>query len=166
MKLRAKVAIQDQLGLERDNTWCGLPPKNKMSSNVAAYHGHPLDPEKRQIRLIKLRPGPDDAPVICSSSVVSLDDKPEYMALSYVGGSPLDPEHMNFNGCVDFPVTRNLHTALVHLHEGRKEVTVWADALSINQSDVKEKGHQISLMGDMYSHSTHTCLSRRYLGKE
>jgi len=128
-----------------------------MSINIALYDDQPLDPEKHQIRLIKLCPGSQDAPIICSSSVVSLDDKPEYMALSYVWGSPVDPNYIS-NGFVDIPVTRNLHTALSHLRDEKNEVTLWADALSINQSDFQEKGHQISLMGDIYRHSTHTCI--------
>lgn len=30
------------------------------------------------------------------------------------------------------------------------EKTIWADALSINQSDILEQTHQIGLMGDIY----------------
>lgn len=53
-----------------------------------------LNPERREIRLLKLLPprsGPSPARsalVNCTLEHVSLDDEPQYQALSYVWGDP------------------------------------------------------------------------------
>src|SRR5271154_835203 len=78
---------------------------------MAQFEYKPLDPTKRQIRLLKLlpieqdsleRPLTDpvelktasrsevhDSPITCKVEVVSLNDNPEYLALSYTWGDPL-----------------------------------------------------------------------------
>jgi hypothetical protein len=47
-------------------------------------------------------------------------------------------------------LTVNLHDALQALRYEDTIRTLWADAIAINQSDVKEKGHQVALMGPIY----------------
>lgn len=52
-------------------------------------------------------------------------------------------------------VTKNLHHALKHLsHVDTKQARpkyLWVDALCINQIDIREKNHQVALMGRIYS---------------
>ena len=50
-------------------------------------------------------------------------------------------------------ITRNLHAALYHLRHPQKSRTIWIDALCINQYDVDERNHQISLMRSIYSNA-------------
>ncbi|KAJ4289069.1 hypothetical protein N0V90_011411 [Kalmusia sp. IMI 367209] len=48
-------------------------------------------------------------------------------------------------------VTKNLYDALRHIRSENSNREIWVDALCINQADVKERNHQVSLMGDIYS---------------
>lgn len=60
-------------------------------------------------------------------------------------------------------VTKNLHAALQRLRYLDRPRTLWVDALSINQTDGKEKTAQVSIMNEIYS-STLQCLI--WLGEE
>ncbi|KAF3038977.1 hypothetical protein E8E12_002657 [Didymella heteroderae] len=86
----------------------------------------PLDYEKREIRLLHfhhpqvgfLDEGYDEGTDIdstselhCSFSIVSLDDDPQYDALSYVWGDTSEACHINLDG-MTISVTANLHKAL------------------------------------------------------
>jgi len=60
-------------------------------------------------------------------------------------------------------VTRNLHAALNRLRLPDKPRTLWVDAICIDQADVVEKGHQVALMGEIYSKTTRGII---FLGEE
>lgn len=139
----------------------------------------PLDPSLRQIRLLRVNPDPSDLSAVLE--IVSLDDDPKYTALSYTWGTDYPdgagitlrgPEHTS-----RVPMTRNLQAVLQHLcaaaasgahyaaGEGDKQqqqqqpiITLWVDALCINQADTAEKSHQITLMRDVYSRAEETCI--------
>ena len=114
-----------------------------------------------EVRLLKITPssGGDidnenksDALLLCSLETRSLGDKDlHFDALSYVWG---DATHL-MPILVDnklFLVTRNLFEAL---HSFRKNKVVsgflWIDAICINQQDVNERNHQVTLMRQLYS---------------
>ncbi|KAJ1325984.1 HET domain-containing protein [Microdochium nivale] len=121
-----------------------------------------LDHLRSQIRLLKLEPtfaSPpqdplqtaffDDTPVRCSIEVVSLDDNPKFVALSYAWGNLNETAPITING-VEVHVTRNLRRALA-LHSSRQhEYPIWADAVCINQANLGEKSSQIKLMSRVY----------------
>jgi hypothetical protein len=74
-------------------------------------------------------------------------DAPEdYIALSYVWGVPeyewplLSPQGTLY-------LTRNLEEALKRLRIPQNSISLWADAVCINQEDTRERGHQVALMG-------------------
>jgi hypothetical protein len=48
----------------------------------------PLNPERREIRVVHLQSGEWTDEIECTLEVVSLDDSPDYMTLSYVWGDP------------------------------------------------------------------------------
>lgn len=52
----------------------------------------------------------------------------------------------------------NLHAALKHLRRETQEVTVWVDALCINQNDTEEKSEQISHMPSIYRRAYNVCI--------
>lgn len=123
----------------------------------------PLDPSLRQIRLLRVEPSPSDLSAVLET--VSLDDDPKYTALSYTWGTELSSgAGIALNGpghgqASRLPITRNLQVVLEHLCAGQdKPVTLWVDALCINQADVEEKSHQITLMKDVYSKAEATCV--------
>ncbi|KOC10748.1 hypothetical protein AFLA70_197g002161 [Aspergillus flavus AF70] len=73
-----------------------------------------------------------------------------YEALSYVWGD-LNNSRLISLGNYDFPVTKNLHTALLYLRDQYIERIIWVDALCINQEDLNEKGEQVRRMAEIYS---------------
>jgi hypothetical protein len=119
----------------------------------------PLDPSKREIRLIELFPRATNTSTQreraprCNLIHVSLDDKPVYVALSYTWGDPQDTEIITV-GESSVSVTRNLHSALKHLQYDKTVRIIWIDALCINQSDNEEKSRQVQLMGQIYQRAT------------
>ena len=115
-----------------------------------------LPPSQPHIRVLILSPGTPDTPLTCSTTAIPLCSPPHsfYEALSYVWGSPLDPEHITFNGQEGFPVTKNLFIALKYLRSTERERVLWVDALCINQQDVAERNEQVRLMGDVYKNAS------------
>jgi hypothetical protein len=85
---------------------------------------------------------------------VSLDDKPNYWALSYVWGDPDDTEPICIEGQT-FMVTRNLREALKRVRNlGTTETLdwfLWIDSVCIKQQDLDEKCWQVSIMARIYS---------------
>lgn len=113
---------------------------------------------ENEIRLVHLEPSDQlDDRIIASMSVVSLDSKERYHAISYAWGSPICDDYIVCEG-VRLPVTKNLHDGLTRIREKmavRREdripprwflPTIWADAICINQSDREEKALQVQRM--------------------
>jgi hypothetical protein len=119
----------------------------------------PLDPSKTEIRLIKLHPRPAntstqrDLTPRCDLIHVSLDDKPDYAALSYTWGDPRDTEMITV-GLSSVPVTQKLYSALEHLRYDKTVRVIWIDALCINQGDNEEKSWQVQLMREIYQRAS------------
>ena len=99
------------------------------------------------------------APIRCRLVHVKLSDQPSYVALSYVWGDPRVTSPVLIDG-IPFQVTTNLHGALEEYRRemlvraddpGRPSLPLWADAVCINQADLREKALQIPRMGDIYS---------------
>jgi hypothetical protein len=114
------------------------------------YQYQPLSKENRDFRLLLLQPGKFESRIECVIQNASLDrDDLEYEALSYVWGddSARVPIWVNSRKT---KVTINLEQALRHLRAENNSVTIWADALCINQSDLEEKTHQVRMMREIY----------------
>jgi hypothetical protein len=86
---------------------------------------------------------------------VDLDDDPPYIGLSYVWGSELNLDPFVLNGH-EVKFTRNLAMALEHIQEEVDEVTLWIDALCIDQSNIEEKSAQVRRMRDIYTTAVYT----------
>lgn len=117
----------------------------------------PLDADRGEIRIIELLPGSFDSDIRCHLKYTTLDS-PEsipYEALSYVWGKPDFTEPLEFEGH-QVLVTKNLATALRHLRPDANGSPrrIWVDAICINQNDVAERNHQVTIMKDIYSHCT------------
>jgi hypothetical protein len=52
-------------------------------------------------------------------------------------------------------ITQNLYDALRHVRFEDSNREIWVDTLCINQADIPERNHQVSLMGDIYSSAVH-----------
>jgi hypothetical protein len=111
----------------------------------------PLDPSERQIRHLTLTSSASERILQCALHTVSQASNPEYTALSYVWGDEKIRSTIEINGQMT-SITTNLDTALRNLWQKQGEgVSVWADAICINQADDKEKASQVRMMGDIYS---------------
>jgi hypothetical protein len=104
------------------------------------------------IRLLELAPGTWHEQVSVRMLVVELGHHLKYDALSYVWGDPKNPATILCNGR-EMKVTRGLHTALTTIRYLERPRIVWADAVCINQEDLKERSYQVSFMGSIYRHA-------------
>jgi hypothetical protein len=97
-----------------------------------------------------LAPALDDQDVTkCNFSLASFDQEVNYEALSYAWGDVTPVMAILLEG-QSVLITKNLHSALSDLRYKDKEHTLWTDALCINQSDLAERTHQVSLMSSVY----------------
>jgi Heterokaryon incompatibility protein (HET) len=145
-------------------------------------------PSKRHIRLLHLLPRAEvpfpspfwsDAETIhCSIKIISLDEKPEYDALSYTWGNPItvyENEEQAKAGAKIFDKSReivcngapltvsaNLYDALIAIRRVPRDVfkgfierpraeNIWIDAICINQNDTAERNAQVAIMDQIYS---------------
>lgn len=121
-----------------------------MASNIY----EPLAENGPDIRLLRNQPSenPRDStiPVKCELFTVYFSDTPSYRALSYVWGGAPGPPSIIVNG-KEFLVTDSLHgAALLHLRRDTDSLIFWIDAICINQSDLIERGQQVTHMRDIY----------------
>ncbi|RMY70843.1 hypothetical protein D0863_05525 [Hortaea werneckii] len=112
----------------------------------------PLDKEKREIRIILLQPSEEENDALYADlEIASLDNSPEYKAISYVWGDASDTTAMFVNGGKVIQITKNLAAALRRFREDRVVVPLWADAVCINQADFRERADQVSMMAEIYA---------------
>ena len=114
----------------------------------------PLTSDNNEIRVLRIDPAqPHDHDIHCSLETISLNSKTAYQALSYEWGPPdagVPPSRVLLNAH-EVSTTPNLRLALQHLEKG---LAYWIDALCIDQSNDKERGHQVRLMTDIYRHAS------------
>ncbi|KAL8918371.1 MAG: hypothetical protein Q9208_007390 [Pyrenodesmia sp. 3 TL-2023] len=73
-----------------------------------------------------------------------------YTALSYTWGDPSSPGFIILNDCHILPISRNLEAALRQLRLPTDPLSLWVDAICINQADAEEKESQVGMMRDIY----------------
>lgn len=111
----------------------------------------PVDSTNRQIRLLFVDAGQAPDEIRCSLLPVYLrNDCPRYEALSYTWGRSYSPRHIFLNGSL-FAITPSLYGALKRLRRNDASRVLWVDALSIDQSNIPERGKQVLLMKLIYS---------------
>jgi Heterokaryon incompatibility protein (HET) len=123
-----------------------------MGSMVEQLYLAPLDPIRKEIRLLSLQKT-ESSQLQFALTTASLDDNVLFYALSYCWGDPDVTESVQVNG-KDISVTTNLKaalTALCELEGGKYLTALWVDAISIDQTHSTEKNHQVFLMRDIYS---------------
>lgn len=133
----------DENELEADDFWGkeGLEP----------YQYTPISPG--EIRCLVLEPGHDNEPLSCTLEVHQIADKPDYEAISYVWGTPVMCHKIKCHGR-QTSITRNLRDVLRQCRLPDSTRVLWADSVCINQNDDREKSHQVSVMGKIYSQAT------------
>ncbi|CZT43758.1 uncharacterized protein RSE6_03840 [Rhynchosporium secalis] len=129
-----------------------------------------LTPHPERIRLLHVLPEKEDASaqlskglkkenlppssletlVACTLSHASLVDRPVYDALSYTWGDASLTTPILIDGSI-VEVTKNLEAALRHLRLKDRTLTLWVDAVCINQQNDMEKSEQLEHMRPIYA---------------
>lgn len=126
---------------------------NGETASTSSIYGS-LNPAAREIRLLRIEPGPMfDSPIVCTLYAVSLDDEPSYECLSYVWGNQDHKRVVTVNN-FEMPVGDNLELAMRRVRRTDRPLIIWIDALSINQKDITERNSQVRLMDRIYSQAT------------
>lgn len=91
-------------------------------------------------------------PLYGTLRVVSLTKGPRYAALSYVWGNKSPPKSRHSVRCngQDIEITENCQSALFCLRERFGRINIWVDSICIDQKNMKERGHQVRIMGRIY----------------
>ncbi|GIZ42811.1 hypothetical protein CKM354_000606500 [Cercospora kikuchii] len=157
------------------------PQPTSTDSDGALY----LPTPPHHIRVLKLAPGPMEAPLIAALEQISVEfdytrdssgwrlpcsfgmsftkqKKVPYTAISYCWGDDNFIRPITVSGHPKM-ITITLDGILRHLRDPEKEVTLWADQLCINQQSPADKESQVKLMGMVYTKSCNTVI---WLGKE
>lgn len=152
--------------------WRLSPEWNKMDqrltqSNGSAPHNSTVYerlPETPGIfRLVVLRPAiSKNAPIDCVLCIESLNNNPQYQALSYTWGNPTQTREISVNKR-SFTITENLFIALRHLRNVSRCRVIWVDALCINQNDIPERNQQVQHMRKIYRRASEVLI---WLGSE
>ncbi|KAI1737933.1 heterokaryon incompatibility protein-domain-containing protein [Xylaria scruposa] len=115
---------------------------------------YPTQLNSSNVRVLSIQPGAEEGPIECKLYVRDINTDGIEAALSYAWGKgPLSDETITVDGST-FSVTKNLYGILHKLRLPDVPRDIWIDAICINQSDPEEKGHQVRLMGDIYSKAT------------
>lgn len=139
-----------------------------VNTNAAAsspYPG-PALPTPNHIRLVSLQPGTDES-ITCELIVAEIHSSISYEALSYTWGGPDDRQTVFIKSHEheqpkELLVTSNCVSALRRLRYEDRPRILWIDTLSIDQSNLAERNHQVSLMAAIYSSATNVAI---YLGE-
>jgi Heterokaryon incompatibility protein (HET) len=125
---------------------------NKAPFQKQPYFSYePVDASQATFRLCRLLPGSSEEPVVCELENTPIAPmRGEYSALSYTWGKPADQDCIVLNGN-RFYVQPNLFAALTALRKQDKVRVLWIDAICIDQFNISERDHQVSLMGHIYS---------------
>ncbi|KAF5230266.1 hypothetical protein FAUST_9887 [Fusarium austroamericanum] len=128
------------------------PTKLATESPIADYfHYETFDLDRPGFRLLRLEPGTGQ--IKCQVFQAYLDDEENlipYEALSYCWGSNRLTSKITANG-KDLFITENLSEALCHLRTNDQARLLWIDAICIDQSNLRERGHQVGCMSRIYS---------------
>ncbi|RFU28597.1 hypothetical protein B7463_g7735, partial [Scytalidium lignicola] len=110
------------------------------------------------IRLLRILPGKDGDIVQCQCSPFSFQGpRPEYTAISYTWGVVRYTELIVLNGKQHL-TTKNAREVLEYMRCGDCQITIWIDAICINQDSIPERDSQVRLMGSIYSHAQQTMI--------
>jgi hypothetical protein len=114
------------------------------------------------IRLVVLLPGLFADPIYCTIATVD-PYKERYDALSYTWATEEgDDQKTGRIHCPDgvIPVTENCEAALRKLRLPSTPRQLWVDAICIDQTNIKERNHQVELMDQIFrlASTVHICI--------
>jgi len=118
---------------------------------MGVFKYEPIDLEGPAFRLLRLFKG-RESEIECELCQAWLhgDSAISYEALSYTWGGTEMSKRIKINGRT-LSITENLYLALQYLRLQDTDRILWVDAIYIDQSNEKERGHQVQQMGNIYS---------------
>jgi hypothetical protein len=122
------------------------PAQANISFADRIYKHQPLDIEKDQIRLLKLR-NPCEHTIDYSLTTFDHGEVPQYVALSYTWGKRRPTGFVSIDG-EKFEIGMNLLNFL-RTYEGHDYL--WIDQICIDQSNIQEQTRQVAWMSTIYS---------------
>lgn len=132
-------------------------PANE-GNNLPTFVHSRLEHKPHAFRLIQLFPASDTGQdVFCELLSADLEEPPKYKALSYVWGDATSTRNIYIEG-KPYPVTKNCYAALVCLRHQTNQMTLWIDAICINQGDLLERNQQVNMMVNIYSEAEETLI--------
>lgn len=87
--------------------------------------------------------------MICNLQVASLDDDIEYSAIFYTWEEHVFDQTITLDG-IEFAITKHLYSALKIFRMGGGPI-FWVDQICIDQENIAERSHQVTLMTRIYS---------------
>jgi hypothetical protein len=123
-----------------------------------SYNYRPLNAEIHEVRLLQIQKSSDEsAPITLTLEHVSLKDGLYFNALSYTWGDETPTTQISI--CDDtslghVSVRRNLHELLKEARRSSEDWSsewIWIDQISINQTDLGERGQQVGQMQLLYT---------------
>ena len=90
-------------------------------------------------------------PLYGTLRLVDLRDSPSFTALSYVWGESSPTRDVVWCNSTAVPVTKSCYEAVCALRHIYGAMTIWIDAICINQEDEAEKSVQIPLIREIYT---------------
>lgn len=114
------------------------------------YPGPSLKTSSTSIRVLKLK-RIENGRIDCKLKTINIaaSEETAYDALSYRWGDIADPEIIHCNG-VSFKVQRSLFQALSRIWSKDPGLSIWVDAVCINQNNYAELSSQVQIMGTIY----------------
>jgi hypothetical protein len=106
-------------------------------------------PTGKWIRLLRLFPGINNDPIHLELFPTKMETAPPYEAISYCWGDPGHQDKVTCSGKTVY-ITKSLFTGLKCFRHPEEARILWADAICIDQSNDKEKGHQVNMMANIY----------------
>lgn len=135
------------------------PPAKKLASAVITPYSYKYKYtglRENEIRLFTLFPGEDTERLQGILWTTTSKTAGAYTTLSYVWGPNYQSMYTLRTTSGNLLIRGTLHTALVSLRQRREPLTLWVDALCINQEDKREKSRQITLLAEIFQRSIST----------
>ena len=123
-------------------------------------------PSQRSLRLIHILPSDADPVLSCMLNAYPIDNAPPFDALSYAwhaGSKSGIASHTIKCNFRSMTIGASLYAAILQLRSDGDVPLLWADAISINQSDLEEKTSQVRMMEDVYKNARRVLV---WLGEE
>jgi heterokaryon incompatibility protein (HET) len=143
----------EQTGVEC-STHFGIDPLDRIQTgseeSMTEYQYKPLDLLFNEIRLLLIECSHDfNAPLKGRFDHAPLSSSTQYVCLSYTWGDASRTHTIEINGQI-LKITKHLDSALRSLRHQHFHNPIWADAISINQEDSRERSREVSRMTDIY----------------